>query len=171
MIKIQAELGGPAAAVERQAGTGDVATRSAGQETGQRPNSSGRPNPGAPGHRGQHELLRAFIVKNWGQAPAKQRDFLGFACDGRSQSPFFHKQPIQERRLHRAWHQCQLTRTTGFILAPSSAATRVSSRTPALILAYAQNIGWTYVPRQRRSRLLRNRLDETIVKLFISPEG
>ena len=28
-------------------------------------------------------------VKKWGQAPAKQRDFLGFAWDGRSQSPFF----------------------------------------------------------------------------------
>jgi hypothetical protein len=29
-------------------------------------------------------------VKKWGQAPAKQRNFLGFAWDGRSQSPFFH---------------------------------------------------------------------------------
>src|SRR5438552_9759440 len=74
--------------------------------------------------RGEHELLRAF-------GPKRRRV----------------QQPIQERRLHRARHQCQLTRTTGFILAPSSAATRVSSRTRALILAYAQNIGWTYVPK------------------------
>src|SRR5207244_8605516 len=30
-------------------------------------------------------------VKKWGQAPAKQRNFLRLAWDGRSQSPFFHK--------------------------------------------------------------------------------
>jgi hypothetical protein len=30
-------------------------------------------------------------LKKWGQAPAKQRIFLGLTWDGRSQSPFFHK--------------------------------------------------------------------------------
>jgi hypothetical protein len=34
-------------------------------------------------------VIRA--CEKWGQAPAKQRNFLGFAWDGRSQSPFFHK--------------------------------------------------------------------------------
>ena len=37
MTKIQEELAGAPAAVERQVGTGAVATRSAGEETGQRP--------------------------------------------------------------------------------------------------------------------------------------
>jgi hypothetical protein len=35
--------------------------------------------------------------EKWGQAPAKQRNFLGFAWDGRSQSPFFltiHHSPL-----------------------------------------------------------------------------
>jgi len=37
VTKIQEELAGAPAAVERQVGTGAVATRSAGEETGQRP--------------------------------------------------------------------------------------------------------------------------------------
>src|SRR5437763_15441316 len=78
----------------------------------------------------------------WGQAPAKQRYFFDFAWDGRSQFPFFHKQPIQDRRLHRARHQCQLTRTTGFILAPAPRPRPLAPPVTSAIRSSRRVRGW-----------------------------
>ena len=64
VTKIQTELAGGPAAVERQVGTGDVATRSAGEETGQRrePRPAGR----TPARRGTAASMSSCV--RWAQA-------------------------------------------------------------------------------------------------------
>ena len=74
MTKIQIELAGGPAAVERQVGTGDVATRSAGEETGQRrePRPAGR----TPARRGTAASMSSCV--RWGPS--------GVACSSQSKS-------------------------------------------------------------------------------------
>src|SRR5207302_1059933 len=89
---------------------------------GGRKNGAGPKAPRPAELRGQHELLCAFIVKKMGTGTGHAAKFLGFAWNSRSQSPFFHKQPIQERRRHRARPRRSAYHRAGQLVPPASPA-------------------------------------------------